>query len=159
MARILAAVVVLIVIIVIVGVIFRGRSPVQPLGEVVSQEGQSQTVSIKDIADAPVVFMDETFTLEGTISKWISKRAFNMTDKGFSGRSILVVNQNNFPNPETVETSVLALGDKVPVKVRGTIRVYTQDQKTNFGPELIGNQFPLSERQAYMLAEKAEEIQ
>lgn len=87
-----------------------------------------RTIDINDVVTDPAVYSDLTLTLEGRINDWVTKNVFTYTPikSSFanSGKTLPVINRNNFKLPDDTPESDLALGEVANIRVTGKIIIF-----------------------------------
>ncbi|TXH60675.1 MAG: hypothetical protein E6Q89_00530 [Bacteroidia bacterium] len=95
------------------------------------QEVQLRAVPADEIVANPVVYKDQKVTVDSKVYDWVTNRSFTMSNSNarFGQVSqLIVISNNSFPLPENAGEMQLALGDKVNVRAKGTVRIMTTDQ-------------------------------
>lgn len=141
---------VVLVVFFLLGSSFFNRVSPAPGG--VAEEVMDEGVTISEVATDPAVYEGLDITLEGQIIDWVSKRAFIIGSPGIIKEQVLVVSDNEFPNPEKMNGNVLALGDRVNVEVYGVVGVYDEQYREEFTPERENSGFTIYEGDPFLKA-------
>jgi len=87
-----------------------------------------RAIDINDVVTDPAVYKDLNLTLEGKINDWVTKNTFSFTPvkSSFtnSGKTLPVINRNNFRLPQDTPEKELALGEVANIKVTGRIVIF-----------------------------------
>lgn len=100
------------------------------VGEAV-KEVQLRAISSDEIVANPLVFKDQKATVDSKVYDWVTNRSFTMsnsTARFGSVSQLIVISNNSFPLPEDAGEAQLALGEKVNVRVNGTVKIMNKDE-------------------------------
>lgn len=90
------------------------------------KEAQLRTITAGEIVSDPLVYKNQTATIDSKVNDWVTNRSFTLsssTARFGAVSELLVISNNSFPLPENAGVTQLALGESVNVRAKGTIKI------------------------------------